>query len=321
MAENADVNAGVDAVIDAEVGAVEGAVEAADEAAVDWDWATAEEGDGEPRTELRTDVPHPARMYDYYLGGKDNFPADRAAAEQVVKLIPTVQDAARANRRFLGRAVRYASSLGIRQFLDIGTGIPTAENTHEVAQRLAPESRIVYVDNDPMVLTHARALLSSTPRGRTAYVDADFHDVDTILDAAAVKELIDFEQPVALLVVALLHFLPDSDDPFALLDRYKQALAPGSVLILTHGSSDHTPQEIRDAVTGIYQAGGITIATRTHDEIRRFGTSGDDGWELAGPGVVSINEWQAGDEPVGDEDLRLTRAEVGGYGVVAFKKS
>jgi SAM-dependent methyltransferase len=260
-------------------------------------------------------------MYDYYLGGKDNFPADRAAAEQVVKLIPTVQDAARANRRFLGRAVRYAGSLGIRQFLDIGTGIPTAENTHEVAQRLAPESRVVYVDNDPMVLTHARALLSSTPGGRTAYVDADFHDPDAILDAAAVKELIDFDRPVALLVVALLHFLPDSDEPYALLDRYKQALAPGSVLILTHGSSDYFTQEIKDAVTGIYKAGGITVATRPRDEIQRFGASGDDGWELVAPGVVSINEWQAGAETVDAEDLRLTRAEVGGYGLVAVKRT
>ncbi|WP_236652166.1 SAM-dependent methyltransferase [Streptacidiphilus neutrinimicus] len=322
MAENTDVNAEVGAKAAAEA-AVHGEPDVAvvTDAAIDWDWAVAEEGDAEPRTELRTDVPHPARMYDYYLGGKDNFPADRVAAEQVVGLIPTVQDAARANRRFLGRAVRYASSLGIRQFLDIGTGIPTAENTHEVAQRQAPESRIVYVDNDPMVLTHARALLSSTPQGRTAYVDADFHDADAILDAAAVKEMIDFEQPVALLVVALLHFLPDSDEPFALLDRYKQALAPGSVLILTHGSSDYSTQEIKDAVERIYKAGGITVATRPRDEIERFGATGEDGWELVGPGVVSINEWQAGSERVGDEDLRLSRSDVGGYGLVAIKKA
>ncbi|WP_236653279.1 SAM-dependent methyltransferase [Streptacidiphilus melanogenes] len=319
MAENTDVNAETGADAAAEAAAANAEPDA--EAAIDWDWAAAEDDDAEPRTELRTDVPHPARMYDYYLGGKDNFPADRAAAEQVVKLIPTVQDAARANRRFLGRAVRYASGLGIRQFLDIGTGIPTAENTHEVAQRLAPDSRIVYVDNDPMVLSHARALLSSTPQGRTAYVDADFHDVDAILDAAAVKEMIDFDQPVALLVVALLHFLPDSDEPLALLDRYKQVLAPGSVLILTHGSSDHSTQEIKDAVESIYKAGGITVATRPLDEVQRFGTSGEDGWELAGPGVVSINEWQAGAEPVSEEDLRLTRAEVGGYGLVAVKKA
>ena len=304
MAENMDT----DKVVDSEVTA-------------DWDWATAEDGDAEPRVELRTDIPHPARMYDYYLGGKDNFPVDRAAAEQVVRLIPTAQDAARANRRFLGRAVRYAASLGIRQFVDIGTGIPTAENTHEVAQRTAPDSRVVYVDNDPMVLTHARALLSSAPQGRTAYVEADFHDADAILDAEAVKELIDFDQPVALLVVALLHFLPDSDEPHALLERYKRALAPGSVLILSHGSADHSTQELKDAVATIYKAGGITVATRSYDEVLRFATDGDDGWELVGPGVVVLNEWQAGAEKVGDEDLRLAPEEVGGYGLMAVKKA
>ncbi|MEY9872810.1 hypothetical protein ABH931_002287 [Streptacidiphilus sp. MAP12-33] len=301
MAENADI----DAESESESG---------------WDWAEAEEGEAEPRAELRTDVPHPARMYDYYLGGKDNFPADRAAAEKVVGLVPTVLDAARANRRFLGRAVRHASRLGIRQFLDIGTGIPTAENTHEVAQRIAPESRIVYVDNDPMVLTHARALLSSTPEGRTAYVDADFHEPDAILNAPVVKELIDFSKPVAVQVVALLHFVPDSDEPYALLDRYKAALAPGSVLILSHGTADHSDDEdTKNAVTGIYQAAGITVATRSHDEILRFAT-GADGWELIGPGAVSIHEWQAEEEPVGEEDQRLTRAQVGGYGLMAVKR-
>ena len=304
MTENADADRGV----------------AAADVAADWDWATAEDGDAEPRVELRTDIPHPARMYDYYLGGKDNFPVDRVAAEQVVKLMPTAPDAARANRRFLGRAVRHAAALGIRQFLDIGTGIPTAENTHEVAQRCATDSRVVYVDNDPMVLTHARALLSSAPQGRTAYVEADFHDADVILESTVVKELIDFDQPVALMVVALLHFLPDSDEPHALLDRYKRALAPGSVLILSHGSSDHTP-ELEEGVTAVYEAGGITVATRTREEITRFGTDGADGWELIGPGVVSLNEWQAGTETVGDEDLRLTRQEVGGYGLMALKNA
>ncbi|WP_042449079.1 SAM-dependent methyltransferase [Streptacidiphilus jiangxiensis] len=303
MSENADVNDVND--VNAEPG---------------WDWAEAEEADAEPRAELRTDVPHPARMYDYYLGGKDNFPADRAAAEQVVKLVPTVPDAARANRRFLGRAVRHAGRLGIRQFLDIGTGIPTAENTHEVAQRLAPESRIVYVDNDPMVLTHARALLSSTPEGRTAYVDADFHDPDAILNAPVVKELIDFSKPVALQVVALLHFLSDADQPYALLDRYKQALAPGSVLILSHGTADHSDdEETKSAVTGIYQAAGITVATRSHDEVQRFAL-GSGGWELLGPGVASVHEWAAGDEAASDDDRRLTAAQVGGYGLMAVKK-
>ncbi|WP_051945483.1 SAM-dependent methyltransferase [Streptacidiphilus rugosus] len=285
-----------------------------------WDWATGEDGgDAARHTELRTDIPHPARMYDYYLGGKDNFPADRVAAEQVVKLLPTAPAGARANRRFLGRAVRYAGSLGIRQFLDIGTGIPTANNTHEVAQLLAPDARVVYVDNDPMVLTHARALLSSTPEGRTAYVDADFHDPASILNAPATKELLDFDEPVALLVVALLHFLPDGDDPYGLLDRYKQMLPAGSALILSHGSGDFLSPEVAEAVTRVYSGSGLHIASRSHDEILRFASG--HGWEPVAPGVVPVNEWHAGAEDVSDDDRALTAEDVAGYGVVSVKRA
>jgi hypothetical protein len=159
-------------------------------------------------------------------------------------------------------------------------------------------------------------------------VDADFHDSDTILNATAAKELIDFSKPVALLVVALLHFLPDSDEPYALLDRYKDALAPGSVLILSHGSADHSTPELKEAVTAVYKAGGINVATRSHDEIARFVSGTDAGsdagmggdWELIGPGVVPLHEWQAGEEQLGEEDLRLTRADSGGYGLMAVKR-
>ncbi|MEZ0065795.1 hypothetical protein ABIA32_001795 [Streptacidiphilus sp. MAP12-20] len=285
-----------------------------------WDWATGEDGEAAARpTELRTDIPHPARMYDYYLGGKDNFPADRAAAEQVVKLLPTAPAGARANRRFLGRAVRYAGSLGIRQFLDIGTGIPTANNTHEVAQLLAPDARVVYVDNDPMVLTHARALLSSTPEGRTAYVDADFHDPETILDAPGTKELLDFDQPIALLVVALLHFLSDSEDPYGLLDRYKRVLPAGSVLIVSHGTGDFLSPEVAEAVTRVYSASGLNITSRSHDEVMRFASGAD--WEPVAPGVVPVNEWHVGTEDVSDDDRALTAEDVAGYGVVSVKRA
>ncbi|MEY9937047.1 SAM-dependent methyltransferase [Streptacidiphilus sp. MAP5-3] len=282
-----------------------------------WDWAEGPDGDVERTPELRTDVPHPARMYDYYLGGKDNFPADRAAAEQVVRLLPSAPTAARANRRFLGRAVRHAARAGIRQFLDIGTGIPTSNNTHEVAQQVAPDARVVYVDNDPMVLTHARALLSSTPQGRTAYVDADFHDPSAILNAPATKELLDLGQPVAVLVVALLHFLPESDDPYGLLDRYKRELAPGSMLILSHGSGDYVSPEVAEAVTQVYAASGMHIMSRSHDEVERFALG--PGWQPVGPGVVALNEWQADGEGVDEEDLTITREEVAGYASVSVK--
>ncbi|MBF9070453.1 SAM-dependent methyltransferase [Streptacidiphilus fuscans] len=282
-----------------------------------WDWADGPDGGSERAPELRTDVPHPARMYDYYLGGKDHFPADRAAAEQVVRLLPSAPTGARANRRFLGRAVRHAARAGIRQFLDVGTGIPTANNTHEVAQRLAPDARVVYVDNDPMVLTHARALLSSTPEGRTAYVDADFHDPSAILNATATKEILDLGQPVALLVVALLHFLPESDDPYGLLERYKRELAPGSMLILSHGSGDYVSPEVARAVTQVYAASGMHIVSRSHDEVERLALG--PGWQPVGPGVVPVNEWQADGEGLDEEDLAITREEVAGYASVSVK--
>ena len=281
--------------------------------AENWNWA-ASDGSTPPSVDLRTDIPHPARMYDYYLGGKDNFPADRAAAAQVVKLLPSAPAGSRANRRFLGRAVRHVADLGIRQFLDIGTGIPASNNTHEVAQAAAPDARVVYVDNDPIVLTHARALLRGTSEGRTAYVDADFRDPDSILGAPQTTELLDFTQPIALLVVALLHFFKDADKPAELLARYKEALPPGSMLILTHGTGELMDPVIAANIEDTYAKSGLNIVSRKHTEVLGF----FDGLELVEPGVVPVHEWR----PDGNEDDRkMTREEVAGYGGVAVKRT
>jgi S-adenosyl methyltransferase len=180
-----------------------------------------------------TSVAHQARIYDYLLGGKDNYAADRAASEAVLSIYPEMAFNARANRAFLGRVVRYlAGEAGIRQFLDIGTGIPTAGNTHQVAQAIAPESRVVYVDYDPVVLAHARALLTSTQAGATDYIDADLRDTGTILRQA--QQLLDFTRPAAVTLVAILHAIPDADDPHAIVARIMDAVPPGSYLALSH---------------------------------------------------------------------------------------
>ncbi|WP_042394678.1 SAM-dependent methyltransferase [Streptacidiphilus carbonis] len=281
--------------------------------AENWDWAVSD-GSLPASVDLRTDIPHPARMYDYYLGGKDNFPADRAAAAQVVQLLPSAPAGSRANRRFLGRAVRYAAELGIRQFLDIGTGIPASNNTHEVAQAASPDARVVYVDNDPIVLTHARALLRGTAEGRTAYIDADFRDPDSILQAAQTKELLDFTQPVALLVVALLHFFSDTDNPQALLARYVEALPPGSLLILTHGTGELMDPEIAARIEDTYTKSGLNIRSRTHVQVLEFFK----GLELVEPGLVPVHEWRP--DPDNEDDRLMTREEVAGYGGVALKR-
>ncbi|WP_037605100.1 SAM-dependent methyltransferase [Streptacidiphilus rugosus] len=274
--------------------------------------------DRQPSLNLRTDVPHSARMYDYYLGGKDNFPADRAAAEHVVKLLPTAPAGARANRRFLGRAVRFAArELGIRQFLDIGTGIPSANNTHEVAQSVAPDARVVYVDNDPIVLTHARALLRGTQEGRTAYLDADFRDPEKILAADETRELLDFGKPVALLTVALLHFVPDSDQPGRVLARLASELAPGSVLVLSHITGDLLPQQDRaaggDSVVPTYRSAGVQLVPRSRAQVEAFFS----GFDLCEPGIVPVHEWRPDGDP---EDAALPRAHAHAYGAVGLKR-
>ena len=194
-----------------------------------------------------TSVAHQARIYDYLLGGKDNYAADRAAAEELARTWPGLSFSARANRAFLGRMVRYlAEEAGIRQFLDIGTGIPTAGNTHQVAQEVAPESHVVYVDYDPVVLAHARALLNSHEAGATEYIDSDLRDTRTILEQAA--ELLDFTKPVAVTLISILHAIPDGDDPYAIVARLLGAVPPGSYLAISHMGSDlmapETPREM-----------------------------------------------------------------------------
>ncbi|HTX86177.1 MAG TPA: SAM-dependent methyltransferase [Streptosporangiaceae bacterium] len=234
-----------------------------------------------------TSVAHSARVYDYWLGGKDNFAADRVAAEQVIEVRPAIRTDVRANRAFLGRAVRYlAGPAGIRQFLDIGTGLPSADNTHEVAQSVAPESRIVYVDNDPIVLAHARALLTSKPEGVTAYLDADLRDPEAILARAG--QTLDLAQPVAIMLVAVLHHIPDSDDPYGIVARLREAVPSGSYLVLSHPASDVQTEKVAE-VARRYNASVVTGQTRRSvTEVAGF--FGD--WEILEPGVTQTPLWR-----------------------------
>ncbi len=238
-------------------------------------------------------VAHPARVYNAWLGGKDNYSADREAAGLAAAANPDILHAVRANRAFLGRAVRHlAGEVGIRQFLDIGTGIPTADNTHEVARRTAPDCRVVYVDNDPIVLTHARALLVGSAQGQTDYVDSDARDVEAIL--AAAKRTLDLSRPVALMLVAVLQYIPDSDDPYGISARLLDALAPGSHLVVSHPASDIGAEEVAASMR-VYneRAAQHSAATaRTHAEVSRFLT----GTEPLAPGVVPLPEWRPGQD-------------------------
>lgn len=236
-------------------------------------------------------VAHPARVYDVWLGGKDNYAADREAAELAVAANPDILLAVRANRAFLGRAVHHlAADLGIDQFLDIGTGIPASGNTHEVAQRAVPTSRVVYVDNDPVVLAHARALLSSTPEGETGYLDADLRDVDTILEQAAAT--LDLSRPVALMLVAVLQYIADADDPYGIVTRLLAALPSGSHLVISHPASDIGAEQVAESMRRYNErAPQHEQATpRTHADVARF----FDGLEMLEPGVVQLPAWRPG---------------------------
>jgi hypothetical protein len=235
-----------------------------------------------------TSVAHQARMYDYMLGGKDNYAADRAATEAAFKIWPDMAFAARANRAFLGRIVRYlAGEAGIRQFLDIGTGIPTAGNTHQVAQAIAPESRVVYVDYDPVVLAHARALLTSSEAGATEYIDADLRNTGAILTQAG--QLLDFTKPVAVTLISLLHAIPDSDDPCAIVARVMDAVPSGSYLAISHAGSDLLGrgmlQSLEDAWRGRMQQ---QITWRSREQVLRLFA----GTDLVEPGLVRAEEWR-----------------------------
>jgi len=235
-----------------------------------------------------TSVARQARIYNYLLGGKDNFTADRQAAAQAISAFPGLVAWARRNRAFLGRTVRFlVAQAGVRQFLDIGTGLPTGENTHEVAQRLAPESRVVYVDNDPVVLVHAQALLTSRPEGATAQVKADLRDPGGILDAAAAT--LDLTQPVAVMLLAVLHVVPDADDPWAIVSRLMSALPAGSYLVISHPASDIHPEAMAE-VTRLFnrRLGSVAFGGRTRDEVARFFA----GLQLIEPGIVSAPQWR-----------------------------
>jgi hypothetical protein len=235
-----------------------------------------------------TSEAHQARMYDHLLGGKDNYAADRAAVEAQLKVFPDLAFSARANRAFLGRAVRYlAADAEVRQFLDIGTGIPTAGNTHQVAQAIAPESRVVYVDYDPVVLAHARALLISHEAGATEYIDADLRDTGTILTQAA--ELLDFTQPVAITLIAILHAVPDLDDPYAIVARLLDAVPPGSYLALSHMGTELLGQETEDGLKDIAnRMMQQKLTARSREQLARF----FEGTDLVEPGLVRVEEWR-----------------------------
>ncbi len=262
-----------------------------------------ERPDGTAGTGIDTTVPHSARIWNYWLGGKDNYAVDREVGDEFLAIFPGQADIARHSRAFLGRVVRYLSSeAGIRQFLDIGTGLPTVDNTHEVAQRVARQARIVYVDNDPLVLAHARALLTSTPEGACDYIDADLHDPDRIVTEAA--RTLDFAQPIGVMMLGIIGHIPDEDAPQEILARLLSRLSPGSYVVLNdgtnvlHGQMAGEPAEDSARARAIARyaaASGVPYHLRTPEQIEGFFA----GLELIDPGVVSVSQWRAESTPFG----------------------
>ena len=256
---------------------------------------------------LDTSVAHSARVYDYWLGGKDNYAADRAAAEAIIAVRPAIVRDIRANRDFMRRAAAFLAAQGVRQFLDIGTGIPTRPNLHEVVQEIAPDARIVYADNDPVVLAHARALLVSTPEGETSYLHADLRDTGTILKEAA--RTLDFARPTAVMLVSILQLIRDEEDPYGIVARLMDRVAPGSYLVLTHPASDILSELVAE-IARRYNESVVTPAT-----LRGFGQVARlfDGLELVDPGIVQCHRWHPrSGEPVDEY-------EVAGWGAVGRK--
>jgi hypothetical protein len=244
-------------------------------------------------TRFNPDVPHPARVYAYWLGSKDHFPADREAAEEVAACRPQVVAGARANRAFLARSVRYlAGQGGIRQFIGIGPGLPAPDATHTVAQAIAPDCRVVYVDNDALVLAHARALLTSRPQGTCDYVDADLREPDMIL--AEASRTLDFTKPAVVILVAVLHFLRDADDPAGVVAALAAALAPGSYVAISHLTSDFAPEAVTAGVAAYNTLVPAGISARTHRQVTAlFG-----GLRLVAPGIVPVSEWRPDHAPL-----------------------
>jgi S-adenosyl methyltransferase len=247
--------------------------------------------DQEEQVDFDTSVAHIARVYDYWLGGKDNFEADRTAGEEALAAYPDLVSSVRANRAFLARGVRFlAAEAGVRQFLDIGTGIPSANNTHEVAQAVAPQSRVVYVDNDPIVLAHARALLVGRPEGTTDYLDADLRETEKILDHA--RGLLDFSQPVAVMLVAVLHLIGPEDHPHGIVSQLMDAVPPGSYLLLSHVASDIEPEKMAEMGKRLNRLLAQKGYYRSQAEVTQFFT----GLELLEPGVVPVQHWRQDSE-------------------------
>ena len=257
-----------------------------------------------------TTVAHPARRYNYWLGGKDNFAADRANGDAVEAAMPTIRLMAVENRRFLGRAARFLAQQGIRQFLDIGTGIPAPGNTHEVVQAVDPTAKIVYVDNDPIVLSHARALLTSAPSGTVAYLDADLRDPRAILDNAELRATLDLTQPVGLLLVAVLHFIRADEDPQGVVDTLLDALPSGSYVVATHATWEFTPAEAVEKLTAANPDGRF-VPRDGADFVRLF-----DGLSLIEPGLTSVAHWRSDEEA---EQPRPSAEDVSCFGLVARK--
>jgi hypothetical protein len=241
---------------------------------------------------VNINVPHSARIYDYWLGGKDNFAVDRGVGEAMIKAIPGMRYMAKENRKFVHRVAReLVRTEGIRQFLDIGTGIPTRPNLHEVAQDIEPTTRVVYVDNDPIVLVHARALMLSHPQGRSEYIAADIRRPRSILEDEALQDTLDLKEPVGLTLIAILMLLADADDPWARVAELRDALPSGSCLAITHPTADFNPDEVTAAVAAATGA-GMTLVVRTREAVERF--FGD--WEMLEPGVAPVSAWRP-DEP------------------------
>jgi hypothetical protein len=246
--------------------------------------------------------PSAARLYDYYLGGSNNYAVDRAAAERIRAMLPELSDLAWVNRGFLQRAVRWLAEQGVHQFIDLGAGLPTQSNTHEVAQKFDPDVRVVYVDHDPYVAIQAAHLLGDEPN--TAVITADLRERAVVLEHPELNRLIDFEQPVGLLAVAVMHFVPERDDPWGIIDGYMRALAPGSYLVLSHGTSDRQSETVAEAVREVYRGAQDQMHDRTKPEVERF----FEGLELVPPypgaraGVTFVGEWGAEDPAAADSD-------------------
>jgi hypothetical protein len=264
-----------------------------------------------PADDLRTDVPHASRIYDYVLGGKDNFEPDRRVADEMMKASPLLQISMLANRRFMARAAAYLAGRGFRQFLDIGTGLPTRPNLHEVVQRAAPDATVVYVDNDPLVLVHARALLVPVDgsTGALSYLSADLRDPDAIFAAPEVADAFDLTRPVAVTLIAVLQLIGDDTEARAIIDNIMERLAPGSALVISAVTSDNDPGGIRNVVSAA-NSGGVPVHARTHDQVTAlFGDLG-----LEAPGVVPVHRWHPD-----EHEKNIDDRTIGMFGGIAFK--